>query len=894
VKKVNLVINGHPTQVIADEKHAVLIDLLRDELGLTGTKQSCDRKGQCGTCTVLVNGQAVLSCIVKVATLEGAVVTTIEGLGTPDFPHFIQQAFVLSGAVQCGFCTPGMVMAAKALLDANPNPSRDDIKAALRRNLCRCTGYIKIVDAIELAGRFLRGEVTPAELTPDPNGPKIGVSHPRPSAYPKACGTTMFGADIRIPGALEVAVVRSPHFHARIKSIDTSAAEKMLGVAGVLTAKDIQGSNLVSEFPPPDRPILCGDKVRTLGDAVALVAAQTREQALAAAEAVKVEYELLPVLTSPAAALEPDAIQIHEGRSNLVFSQPLIKGDAEAGFKQATTTIEARFKTQSNHQAPLEPEVSVAYWDGEGEDAELVVIGRCINIHAALESLREGVGFEQMRYEEAFAGGQFGITTEVFGEPFAAAAALHFRRPARYVPSLAESILMTSKRHPFDINVKLGADAKGKITAMSMDITIDKGPYLSLGIIILLRALNMLSSSYYIPNIWVNSRVVFTNNPWGSAARGAGPPQAHYALECAMDLLAEKMGIDPLDFRRRNSLQVGQSKATGHVVSEWYFEGICDAIKPRYDEAVARAEAARAKGIRRGVGLGAAAFGIGTSGDQATAAIEVDADDGVTVFAAAADPGEGNDSMLTQIVAHLLDLPLDKVRLVTRDTGRTAASGPAASSRITYMIGGAAANAADQINKAFEEAGARTQAALLAAGRPTRYVGRRKTLETAHLDPATGQGPSFEAQDFSIQLAEVEVNTATGEVKVLKMTEAVDPGTVIHPQNVYGQLEGGMDMGVGYALREQYIAGKTKDWISFKFPTIKTMLDMEIILLQTPRKLGTLGGVGVGEMAMVATAPAVVNAIRNACGAMIYELPATPERVKAAVAAAERPASSGA
>ena len=347
------------------------------------------------------------------------------------------------------------------------------------------------------------------------------------------------------------------------------------------------------------------------------------------------------------------------------------------------------------------------------------------------------------------------------------------------------------------------------------------------------------------------------------------------------------MGIDPLEFRRRNSLRPGDTKATGHVVKEWPFPGLCDVLRPKYEEARRAAAAHTGDGVRRGVGLGAAAFGIAMPGDKSVAAIELDPDDGVTVYVAAADPGEGNDSMLTQLVASVLELPLAKVRLRTRSTADTTASGPASGSRVTYMIGGAAVDAAQQLRAAMDEEGARTHAAFVAAGRPARYVGRRTTLETAPLDPVTGQGPSFEVQVFSVQMAEVEVNTATGEVKVVRLTSAADPGRVIHPLNVEGQLEGGMDMGAGFALREEYVAGKTKDWVTFKFPNIRHAMDLETILVETPRELGTLGSVGIGEMAMVSTAPAIVNAIRDACGAMVYELPATPERVRAALAAVD-------
>ncbi len=888
MKRVSLTVNGQAIVVVADEKKTVLLDLIREDLGLVGAKQSCDRKGQCGTCMVLVDGRPTLSCITKVAGLDGASVTTIEGLGTPDRPHLIQTAFVLAGAVQCGFCIPGAIVSAKALLDENPDPSRDEIKRAFRRNLCRCTGYARIIDAVELAGRFIRGEDTPARLLPDPDGPALGVSHPRPSSMAKACGTAAFGADIRMPGALELAVVRSPYRHALIRGIDASAAEAMPGVAGVMTARDIQGTNRI-KYTVADRPILCDDKVHMLGDAVAIVAAETREQALAGVAAVVVDYEPLPEYTSPEAAMAPDAVRVHAESPNLCYSQPIVKGDADAAFATAAAVVEARFRTQCNHQAPLEPEVSVAWWEGEGDDAELVIVGRSINIHLALSTLQAALGWEAIRYEEAFSGGQFGIKVEVITEGIAGAAALHFRRAVRYVPSLAESMLITSKRHPFDVGVRLGADADGRLTAMSMDVTVDNGAYMSLGIVILNRALHMLSSAYFIPNIAVTSRLVYTNNPWGSAARGAGPPQTHYALECAVDLLAEKMGIDPLEFRRRNSLQPGQTKATGAVVREWPFPALCEAIRPAFDEARGRAHAANsdpgAGQLRRGVGLGAAAFGIAMPGDKAVAAVEMDPDDGATIYVAAADPGEGTDAMLTQLVAHVLGLPLRKVRLVTRDTARTTASGPASGSRVTYMIGGATVDAAQQLDAALRDVGERTHAALVAAGRPTRYVGHRTTLETAPLDPHTGQGPSFEVQVFSIQLAEVEVDTATGDVRVVRMTSAADAGTLINPQNVIAQLEGGMDMGAGFALREEFVPGRTKDWISFRFPTMRTAFDMDVILRETPRVLGTLGAVGVGEMSMVSTAPAIVNAIRDACGAAVFELPATKERVRSALAA---------
>lgn len=884
MKKIVMKINGKTHQFVV-EPDRVLLDLLREDMLLTGAKQSCDRKGQCGACTVIVNGQAVRSCLQKAANLDGAEVITVEGLGTPDNPHLIQEAYVLSGAVQCGFCTPGMIMATKALLDRNQNPTAEEIKKALEHNLCRCTGYAKIIDAVMLAAKFIRGETTPDKVRPDPNGPKIGVSHPRPSAMLKACGVAAFSADIKLQNALELAVVRSTEHHATIKSIDTSKAEKMPGVIGVMTANDIKGSNrIVIIFP--DQPILCKDKVQCLGDPIAIVAAQTKKQAEAAVEAVKVTYEPLPVLRSPQEAMAESAIQIHKEWPNLCFVQPQIKGDAEKAIAESSAVVEADFTTQINHQAPLEPEATVAYIEGEGEDAQLVVVGRSIQIHGVMTNLQEALGYENIRYEEAYSGGQFGIKAAITSEGISAAAALHFQRPVRYIPSLAESMLLTNKRHPFDMKVKLAADKDGKLTAFTIDYIVDNGAYQIIGIYVIMRAMWMLSGSYNIPNVNAVAKLVYTNNPAGGAARGAGPPQVTFALESAMDMLAEKIGMDPLIFRKINSLLPGQSVSTGMVYEQWPFPELCDAIQSQYDRARKEAATLKTGPMKRGVGIATHAFGIGGPGDAGRVAIELDPDDGITIFAAVADPGEGNDSMLTQIASHLTGIPMDKIRLVTRDTDHTAEMGPAAASRMTYMAGGSLVLAIEQLKKAMEEAGAKTHEGLTKAGKPTHYVGSKQAAgQEGPLDPVTGQGPSFESRVHNIQMAEVEVNTDTGEVRVIKMTTAVDAGTVINPHNLEGQLQGGMDQGVGYALREEYIHGKTKDWHTFKFPTMKTSFPTDVIIRETPRTKGPLGATGIGEMTMVSTAPAIINAIYDACGVRIFDLPATPEKIKAALAA---------
>ncbi|MDR3566419.1 MAG: molybdopterin-dependent oxidoreductase [Syntrophobacteraceae bacterium] len=875
MKEVAFTLNGI-RQACVVEDGLVLIDYLRKTKGLTGTKQSCDRKGQCGACTVLVNKKAALSCLTRVESLEGADVITIEGLGAPENPHLIQEAFALSGAVQCGFCTPGMIMATKALLEKNPDPDTDAIKKALAHNLCRCTGYKKIIEAVTLAGRFLRGEIRPEEVRPAPGASSVGVSHPRPNALLLATGKALFSADIHKEGVLELAAVRSPLAHALIKSIDVSMAEKVPGVVAVMTAKDILGTNRLKE----DQPVICDKKVQVMGDAVAVVIAETRESALAGAEAVKVDYEPLPVLTSPEEALAEGAIRIHEKIPNLCYSQPQIKGDAQSALANSFVVVEEAFSTQCIHQSPLEPEASLAYFEDDPDGPQLVVVGRSINIHQHLKTLQDALGWEDMRYFQPFSGGQFGIKADITAEGLTAAAALHVKRPVRYVCSLTESMWITTKRHPFDMKVRLGADAAGKITGYEIDFTVDNGAYVSVGKSIVGRALYMLSGSYNIPDLAARSRLVYTNNPAGGAARGAGPPQVNFALESAMEILAERLGLDPLELRLRNSLEPGQSISTGQVVDEWPYPGCLEAVRKHYERAKKDCASKSNGRFKRGVGLAGGSFGIGKGGpDRSQVAVELMADGGLTVYGSVSDPGEGNDAMLTQISSHLTGIPAAKIRLETRDTGNTPDSSSSSGSRVTYMSGGALVNAIETMKKAMAEAGAKDYNQLVAMGKPTRYMGT-KIADTTALDPQNGQCAPFESRVHGVQMAEVEVDTQTGEVKIVKMTAVVDPGTVLNPKIVEGQIEGGLDMGAGMALREHYVHGRTRDWVTSRFPTTRTAFDMEIVLLETPRKKGPLGAVGVGEFVLLPTLAAIITAIRNATGGeRIRDLPATPEKV---------------
>ena len=585
LKKITLNVNGVEREAMAGPDK-VLLDYLREDLHLTGTKQSCDREGYCGACTVVVNGKTVRSCITKLINLEGAEIISVEGLGTPENPHLIQEAFVLTGAIQCGFCTPGFIMATKGLLDQNPDPSVAEIKYALANVFCRCTGYKKIVDAVQLAGRFIRGETSPQEVRRKIGQKMLGTSHPRPTAMLKACGLAQFSADIPLPeDALELAILHSTQNHAVIKSIDTSKAAKMPGVVGIITADDIKGTNIIRAMIP-DQPVLCSGKVRVIGDPVAVVAASTRDQARAAVDAIEVEYDPLPALMTVKEALTPGAYQIHKHAANNIFaSQPLIKGDAEKAILDSIASVEGEFTTSTTHMAPLEPETSAAYFEGQGENQQLVVCGRSIQIHDHLAQLKEALGYSNMRYREPFSGGQFGIKAAIITEAVTAAAAIHFKRAARCVPSLEESLLMCPKKTAYNMKVKLGVDANGRLNAYFHDFVMDKGAYTGMGITTFGRSLCSMQGCYYIPNIKGSGLSVYTNNVAGGPARGNGCPEVAFALESLMDMLAEKQGIDPLEFRRMNSLLPGQTKATGMPVIQWPFKELCDAVKPAYEKA---------------------------------------------------------------------------------------------------------------------------------------------------------------------------------------------------------------------------------------------------------------------------------------------------------------------
>ncbi len=884
-------VNGIPRRVVADPKKS-LVDILRNDFGLKGTKKSCDR-GYCGACSVIIDGELVRSCRMPLEKIEpGARITTVEGIGTPENPHIIQKAFAYAGAIQCGFCTPGMVVAAKALLDKNKDPAEGEIREHFKHNLCRCTGYTSIIRAVQIAGRLLRGEITEDDLKVDESEGIIGKPVPRPTAIMKACGTAPFGDDVPEPvGILHLKAVRSPHHHAKILSIDTAEAEKMPGVAGVVTAKDIKGKNRLiygthPQFKPPmaDEPILCEDRVRMWGDPVVIVAAETIEEAEAAAKKVRVEYEELPACFTPAESMAPDAVRIHDAYPNKSFEQPLLKGDnPEKAIEKCKVVVEGEFTTTLTPHMFLEPDCALAFFD---EEDRLTIMCRSIVIHYHAKQLAIALGVkkDKIRLIENYSGGMFGAKLNVTCEGLAGAAALKFRRPCKIVYTLAETMNCSPKRHPYYMRIKLGADRDGTFRALWCDFDVDNGAYLYWSDGLLIRGLHNFGGPYRYDNIYALGRITTTNHAPGGAFRGFGSPQMHFATESLIDMLAKKLDMDPVEIRKKNAQVMGDTDSTSAPLDVAPFPGILEKLEPLFKAAKEKAAKESTPGKKRGVGVAGAYFGCGSDGakDGSEAWVDIDPDGGITVRATVADPGEGGDIQIATIVNKALGVPKEKIRYDGRDMARAPHSGPSAGSRQTTLTGRAIVNACDKLKKTMDENNCKTFEDMIGKSLPTRYIGKH-VCDTTDTDAKTGHGRPYENRAYVAHMAEVEVDAKTGKVDVLKMTAIGDIGTILNPLAVEGQFEGGLNMGLGFGLWEDYKHPETNTLVKGGIPNFMNSPLTETHFNETYRPNGTFGATGCGEIVMVPTAAAVANAIEDAVGARVTHLPITPDKIAAAM-----------
>jgi aldehyde oxidoreductase len=924
LETIRLTVNGEQIEAQVDPDLS-LLTFLREELGLTGAKDGCS-EGTCGACTVIVDGRARRACTLKMKRMAGRCVETVEALADGDRLHPLQYTLVREGAIQCGFCTPGAVMAGKALLDANPDPSDEEIKKALRHNICRCTGYRPIIDAVHEAGRLLCEGVTslPAgELYPA-DDQVVGRGVARVDGVDKVTGRLRYSADLHVAGMLHAKVLRAAHPHARLLRIDRSAAERAPGVAAVLTAQDVPGRNRFGIIRK-DQPVFAEDRVRYLGETVAAVYAESEAQAEAALALIRVEYEPLAVIENPQQALAEGAVALHD-EGNLTCHIPIHKGDVEAGFAQADVVAEGEYFTPTVEHGYLEPEAGLAV---PGDGAQVAVyVGSQSSIHdqediaAALD-----LPLEQVRVVHMPIGGGFGGKEDITVQIIAALGALKTGRPVKFVWTRRESLLASGKRHAEWLRYRTGATRDGRLVAAEVEIYGDGGAYASATDAVLFRSASFACGPYRIPHVKVNVYGAFTNNPPGSAFRGFGNPQATFAAEIQMDRLAEALGMDPVEFRLKNILEPGDVTITGHVLQ--HSVGARATLEAVRDALAETGLPEPPPGKRIGVGVAASYKNVGLGSgmeDGAGARLILQPDGTVLLREGAMDMGQGSDTAMVQIAAQTLGVAYNRVLLHVGDTAQDPSGWMTTASRQTFVSGNAVYQAAKGLraelcaavahafdlppeavtlaNGAFYLANGHERLRTLddfaaqaaAEGRTFEheafYVAPRTYPVPEHVEPTpvSGQDPDETwlhfAYSFAAQAAIVAVDEGTNEVELLKVISASDVGEPINPQGIRGQIEGGIAMGMGYGLSEEFRleAGRpvTERYARLGLPTIGQVPEMVAISVSDPHPEGPYGAKGMGELPMSPTAAAIANAVYDAVGVRVHSLPITPAKIAAA------------
>jgi len=916
MKRIPLKVNGIDRWVLA-EKDANLAEVLREQMLLTGCKICCE-DGQCGACTVVLDGKPVRACTLPMSKVaDNAEITTIEGIGTPADLHPLQVAWMAHGSAQCGVCTPGFIMSAKVLLDGNLNPTREQVRAWFNRNrnVCRCTGYKPLVDSVMDAAAVMRGEKTKESLLDKPkaDGSIVGTKFARPSALAKVTGTWDFGADIalRMPeGTLRLALVQAEVSHANIKDIDTTEAEAMPGVERVITWKDVGGKNAITgliTFPTNkgdgwDRPILCKDKIFQFGDAIAIVAADTEAHARAAAAKVKVDLEILPAYMSGFAALAPDAMEIHPGVPNAYYEQGVVKGaDTAPLMASAAAVVDITTYCSRQPHLHLEPDCGEAFVD---DDGVLTILSKSIGVHLHHAMICPGLGLppEKLRIIQNPTGGTFGYKFSPTMEALLGVAALATGKPVSLVYDQFQNITYTGKRSPANINIKLACDANGKLTAMETDWWLDHGPYSEFGDLVTLRQAQFTGAGYHLENIRGKGLTVATNHAWGSAFRGYGSPQAFLAGEIAMDMLAEKMGEDPLEFRYKNLYDERSTTPTGQKPEVLVLRQLFDLIRPKYLEAKKRVAAFNEANTetKRGVGISLGIYGCGLDGpDSSEARVEM-TPHGFIVHSGWEDHGQGAD-LSAQTMAHevlrVAGVEPGDIKLIMADTFGPN-GGPAGGSRSNVFCGNAIRIAAEMMLNAMKKPDGtyRTYKEMVAENIPLSYDGKWVAAACTDCSPDTAQGSPFPIYMYEVFLPEVEVDLETGKATVVKLATAIDVGTIINKATVDGQIYGGLAQGIGLALSEDFEDLELHTTLrDCGIPYPKDVPDdIEILYLQTPRADGPFGAAGVGEAPLTALHPAILNAVYDAVGVRIFRIPALPEVIlmgleaKAGAAAAEK------
>lgn len=910
-------LNGQPVAVSVNPLRR-LADTLREDLNLRGTKIGCNA-GDCGACTVRLDGRQVCACLVPTGQVAGRSVVTVEGLAK-DGPseHLsrlsdLQRAFHAHGAAQCGVCTPGMLMAADDLLARNQRPSEAEILDALGGVLCRCTGYRKIVEAVKAVGD-IDGSV---ELPPAPAaGQAVGARLRKLDGVRKVDGTEGFGADWWPEDALMLRAVRSPHHRARFRFGDFAPLHrKYPGLVKILTWKDIPGRNLYGIYPTgKDQPALAEGIVRHRGEAVAALVGDDATIAAIRDSEVPIVWEPLPPLGFDA-AMAPGAPALHNAKpDNVLIRGRVVRGDISAGFDGAAAVAEGRFETAFVEHAYIEPEAGYAVRDGDR--IKITACTQTPYMDRDEMALIMGLKPEQVRIEPTAVGGGFGGKLDLSLQPLIATAAWVLNRPVRCIYTRPESMASTPKRHPARIEARFACDAQGKLTAVEFHGDFNTGAYASWGPTVANRVPVHAMGPYEVPAVKCTSAAIYTSDTPAGAFRGFGVPQAAIAHEALMDELALKLGIDELEFRAINALRHGSVTATSQTLAASAGLGLClDALRPRWKELRAAAAAFNRTGgpKRRGVGIGCMWYGIGNTSlsNPSTMKIGLGLDGAITLYNGAVDIGQGSNTIMVQIAADALGVPATQILYLMGDTDVTLDAGKTSASRQTFVSGNAVRLAAEDLRRQILRLGNVGENAsielspghgkiTLRDGAAVRVIDLASlpTVErsdvlvgTGTFDPPTtmldedGQGIPYATYAFAAQIAEVEVDTELGTVKVRRIVAAHDVGRAINPTQVEGQIHGGVAQGLGLALMEEFLPGRTENLHDYLIPTIGDVPEIECLLIEDREPLGPFGAKGIGEPALIPTAPAILAAIRHATGIRLRKVPATPDRVRAALLA---------
>ncbi len=837
---VAFTLNGEAVVYDGDPSRS-LLSYLRDDRHLTAAKDGCSGEGTCRACTVEIDGRAKLACLTAMRTLAGRAVTTVEGLPEP-VRTVIGEAFVRHGAVQCGFCTPGYLSLARVLLAENPAPSRDDVVAALRHHVCRCTGYHAIVDAVLEAAAVLRGEA-----------PLLAVDAPKYGALDKALGRGPFVDDLHLPGLLHGALRFAAHPRARLGGLDASRAAAMPGVARILTAADVPGERCTGLINQ-DWPLLVatGEVTRYVGDVVAIVVADTNEHARAAAAAVVVDWDVLPALTDPEQALT-SGILVHAS-GNLVQESRLRRGgEIEAALGASAHVTSGTFTTQRVEHAFLEPEAAVARTTPDG-NLEVFSPGQGVYVDRQQLASLLAMPLESIVVHQVAAGGAFGGKEDLSVQGHAALAAWVLQRPVKVKLSRPESIRMHPKRHPLRMTYTVGCDAAGRLTALRADILGDTGAYASVGGKVLERAAGHATGAYHVPCVDVVARSVHTNNPPCGAMRGFGVPQVTFAMESCLDDLCQQGGFDRWQLRWDNALAAGRMTATGQVLGEGV--GLRETLLAVKEDYLRAQHCGLACGIKNcGIGNGMA--------DWCEVEIAVTAPDRLEVRHGWSEMGQGVHTVAQQVMAREIGVAPAQVDVVV-STADGAEAGMTTSSRGTSLVGNALIEAARPLR-----ADLATHPLADLVGR--RYRGRW-SFDRSTAPGAPGEAITHYSYSYATQL--VELDDAGAIVRVIA---AHDVGQAINPTLLRGQIQGSVHMGLGYALSEHLPiddAGQpTPHLRDLGLVPMDRMPPVEVRIIEVADPLGPYGAKGVGEVGLVPTAAAVAAAFRAYDGRRRTSLP---------------------